>query len=181
MQVFGLPGHLIRNAGRASRLLGAETLNDRSGEKTRCGGALATRHGCRTECRRRGCCGRRSAFDPLPLEGAAAAEEPASAPTARQRLVTCAALCGRAAEMRLPDVGQGQAGPAPAQGRHGRLQRHGRAHPQKPGRARPGDAGSTADPQTSAQSRAQKPGPMPSASRRTSSSKSRATSSRSIR
>ena len=25
MQVFGLPGHLIRNAGRASRLLGAET------------------------------------------------------------------------------------------------------------------------------------------------------------
>jgi hypothetical protein len=27
MQVFGLPGHAIRNAGRASRLLGAKTPN----------------------------------------------------------------------------------------------------------------------------------------------------------
>ncbi|PSJ64856.1 hypothetical protein [Kumtagia ephedrae] len=25
MQVFGLPGHVIRNAGRVSRLLGAQT------------------------------------------------------------------------------------------------------------------------------------------------------------
>ncbi len=44
MQVFGLPGHLIRSARSASRLLAAKTPDIEVGEKTRRRGALA--HGC---------------------------------------------------------------------------------------------------------------------------------------
>ena len=177
MQVFGLPGHLIRNAGQASRLLGAETQRSKR-EKTRCSGALATRHGYRTECQRRGCCGRRGAFDPLRWK-AAAAEEPASASTARQRLVTCAALCGRAAGVRLPHVGKDNSArscarpawpsPTPRSGASS-----------KAWSSRPGDTGSPADSQTSAQSHAQKPAPChPQAEGRL--LRKPATSSRSIR
>ena len=111
MQVFGLPGHLIRNAGRASRLLGAETSTI---EAERRRDAVARW--------RRAMDAGLSADDAAAAVGvprstlyrwkaSAAAEEPASAPTARQRLVTCAALCGRAAEMRLPMWGKDKLGP----------------------------------------------------------------------
>ena len=111
-------------------------------------------------------------------EVGAAAEEPASAPTARQRLVTCAALCGRAAEDATSRSGATTSLAQSAQvfAWHSESQS---AHPQSRSSWR-NAAGSTLIRNQLAKPR-QKTGPMPSASRRTSSSKSRATSSRSIR
>ena len=67
MQVFGLPRHVIRNAGAASRLLASEDARYRSGEKTRCRRSMAPCHGRRPRRRAGGPRRRRAAGHALSL------------------------------------------------------------------------------------------------------------------
>lgn len=108
MQVFGLPGHVIRKGGAALRLIGAETPKYRSGDQTRRRGALAQRHG-------QGAVGGggsgdrgRAALHALPLAEGARAQEPPPAPAAQACLAAEARQGGGGTAGRQPDVGQAQ-------------------------------------------------------------------------
>src|SRR5271166_3992582 len=79
MQVFGLPGHIIRNTRGASRVLAAQTPNI---EAARRRDALAQRHDARAEQRAGGQGGGRPSLHPLPLAKARRSHEPATTPGA---------------------------------------------------------------------------------------------------
>ena len=109
MQVFGLPGHLIRNGGAASRLIAAKTPNIaaaiRRDAVARWRSAMAkglSARGC-------GQGGRPSALHPLSLGEGARAQEPPPAPAAQARWPPALVQAVEALRRRQPDVGQAQA------------------------------------------------------------------------
>ena len=137
MQVFGLPGHLIRSARSASRLLAAKTP-DIEAERRRDAVDDALAHGARSRADGGGCRSRggRVPFHAPSLAQAGRAAQPASPSRAGPEPPRRRSGGGRAPQARLSDVRQGRDRAARARARLCGQRRHGRAHPGRSHQAR---------------------------------------------
>ena len=158
MQVFGLPGHIIRSARGASRLLAAQTPNI---EAARRRDALARWRNAMAQglSSQQGAEAGASLVHPLPLAGARRSPEPSATPGAPTPASTRSGRSRRAPAPGSPHVGQGKARADPAQTGLPHIQRHRRADHRRAHPARNGSARSRPDPQSRRQSSAKEAPP----------------------